>query len=94
MASRNEEKLFHKLLSDYNSWIRPVSNSNDTVIVHFELFMSQLVKVDEINQIMIANLWLKLKWNDTKLQWITNDYGGVQHMRVSAEKTWKLEIVL
>ncbi|XP_010617796.2 neuronal acetylcholine receptor subunit alpha-3 [Fukomys damarensis] len=56
--------------------------------------MSQLVKVDEVNQIMETNLWLKQIWNDYKLKWNPSDYGGVEFMRVPAEKIWKPDIVL
>ncbi|XP_004387568.2 neuronal acetylcholine receptor subunit alpha-3 [Trichechus manatus latirostris] len=56
--------------------------------------MSQLVKVDEVNQIMETNLWLKQIWNDYKLKWNPSDYNGVEFMRVPAQKIWKPDIVL
>ncbi|XP_048225407.1 neuronal acetylcholine receptor subunit alpha-3 isoform X2 [Perognathus longimembris pacificus] len=56
--------------------------------------MSQLVKVDEVNQIMETNLWLKQIWNDYKLTWNPSDYQGVEFMRVPVEKIWKPDIVL
>uniref|UniRef100_A0A8C5UPZ8 Cholinergic receptor nicotinic alpha 3 subunit n=1 Tax=Microcebus murinus TaxID=30608 RepID=A0A8C5UPZ8_MICMU len=58
-ASEAEHRLFERLFEDYNEIIRPVANVSDPVIVHFEVSMSQLVKVDEVNQIMETNLWLK-----------------------------------
>ncbi|XP_040113272.1 neuronal acetylcholine receptor subunit alpha-3 [Oryx dammah] len=56
--------------------------------------MSQLVKVDEVNQIMETNLWLKQIWNDYKLKWNPSDYDGAEFMRVPAQKIWKPDIVL
>ncbi|XP_040825124.1 neuronal acetylcholine receptor subunit alpha-3 isoform X2 [Ochotona curzoniae] len=56
--------------------------------------MSQLVKVDEVNQIMETNLWLKQIWNDYKLKWNPSDYNGAEFMRVPAQKIWKPDIVL
>jgi len=45
LACDHEGRLFEKLFSGYNTWIRPVLTSNMTVPVMFELFLSQLVKV-------------------------------------------------
>nr|NP_001190978.1 nicotinic acetylcholine receptor subunit precursor [Ciona intestinalis]BAJ65313.1 nicotinic acetylcholine receptor subunit [Ciona intestinalis] len=93
-ASRHEEDLYKILFDDYNIWIRPVAQSNQSVLIKFELFVSQLVKVDEINQIMMTNLWLKQEWNDNKLRWKPNDYGGVEYLRIPSENIWKPDIVL
>ena len=49
---------------------------------------------DEINQIMTTNLWLKMDWNDNKLRWSPEDFGGLKHVRVPSEKIWKPDIVL
>ncbi|XP_008013897.3 neuronal acetylcholine receptor subunit alpha-3 isoform X2 [Chlorocebus sabaeus] len=93
-ASEAEHRLFERLFEDYNEIIRPVANVSDPVIIHFEVSMSQLVKVDEVNQIMETNLWLKQIWNDYKLKWNPSDYGGTEFMRVPAQKIWKPDIVL
>ncbi|XP_040825123.1 neuronal acetylcholine receptor subunit alpha-3 isoform X1 [Ochotona curzoniae] len=93
-ASEAEHRLFERLFEDYNEIIRPVANVSDPVIIHFEVSMSQLVKVDEVNQIMETNLWLKQIWNDYKLKWNPSDYNGAEFMRVPAQKIWKPDIVL
>ncbi|XP_073320597.1 neuronal acetylcholine receptor subunit alpha-3 [Pagrus major] len=56
--------------------------------------MSQLVKVDEVNQIMETNLWLRHIWNDYKLRWNPRDFGGVEFIRVPSSRIWKPDIVL
>nr|XP_061796813.1 neuronal acetylcholine receptor subunit alpha-3-like [Nerophis lumbriciformis] len=56
--------------------------------------MSQLVKVDEVNQIMETNLWLRHIWNDYKLKWNPKDFGGVEFIRVPSNRIWKPDIVL
>ncbi|KAM8940056.1 neuronal acetylcholine receptor subunit alpha-6 [Pelodytes ibericus] len=89
-----EERLFQKLFSRYNQYIRPVENVSDPVMVHFEVAMTQLVNVDEVNQILETNLWLRHIWNDYKLKWNPLDYDGIEFMRVPAHKIWKPDIVL
>ncbi|KAM7048531.1 neuronal acetylcholine receptor subunit alpha-3 [Molossus nigricans] len=93
-GSEAEHRLFERLFEDYNEIIRPVANVSDPVIIQFEVSMSQLVKVDEVNQIMETNLWLKQIWNDYKLKWNPSDYDGAEFLRVPAQKIWKPDIVL
>ncbi|XP_068031978.1 neuronal acetylcholine receptor subunit alpha-6 [Anomalospiza imberbis] len=93
-ACKSEERLFHKLFSDYNQFIRPVENVSDPVTVYFELAITQLTNVDEVNQIMETNLWLRHIWNDYKLRWDPRQYDGIEFVRVPADKIWKPDIVL
>ncbi|TRY95471.1 hypothetical protein DNTS_000442 [Danionella cerebrum] len=76
-CSEAEHRLFSFVFSGYNQFIRPVENVSNPVIVHFQVSMSQLVKVDEVNQIMETNLWLRHVWNDYKLRWDPKEFGGV-----------------
>ncbi|XP_007569026.2 neuronal acetylcholine receptor subunit alpha-3 [Poecilia formosa] len=93
-CSEAEHRLFSVIFSNYNQYIRPVENVSDPVIVQFEVSMSQLVKVDEVNQIMETNLWLRHIWNDYKLKWDPKDFGGVEFIRVPSKRIWKPDIVL
>ncbi|XP_030888894.1 neuronal acetylcholine receptor subunit alpha-4-like [Leptonychotes weddellii] len=54
-----EERLLKKLFSGYNKWSRPVANISDVVLVHFGLSIAQLIDVDEKNQMMTTNVWVK-----------------------------------
>ncbi|XP_077173375.1 neuronal acetylcholine receptor subunit alpha-3 [Paroedura picta] len=93
-CSEAEHRLYEELFANYNNIIRPVENVSDPVIIWFEVSLSQLVKVDEVNQIMETNLWLRHIWNDYKLKWNPEDYGGVRFIRVPSQKIWKPDIVL
>ncbi|XP_044124116.1 neuronal acetylcholine receptor subunit alpha-6 isoform X1 [Neovison vison] len=93
-ACASEERLFHKLFSHYNQFIRPVENVSDPVTVHFEVAITQLANVDEVNQIMETNLWLRHIWNDYKLRWNPMEYDGIETLHVPADKIWKPDIVL
>nr|XP_033795785.1 neuronal acetylcholine receptor subunit alpha-2 isoform X1 [Geotrypetes seraphini]XP_033795786.1 neuronal acetylcholine receptor subunit alpha-2 isoform X1 [Geotrypetes seraphini] len=89
-----EEHLFKDLFSDYNRWSRPVPNTSDIVIVKFGLSIAQLIDVDEKNQMMTTNVWLKQEWHDYKLRWNPADYGNVTSIRVPSEMIWIPDIVL
>ncbi|XP_078251066.1 neuronal acetylcholine receptor subunit alpha-3-like [Rhinoraja longicauda] len=93
-GSKSEDRLFRRIFRRYNQYIRPVENVSDPVTVQFEVSMSQLVKVDEVNQIMETNLWLRHIWNDYKFRWNPVEYDGIKYIRVPSDKIWKPDIVL
>uniref|UniRef100_A0A3B5L8C5 Cholinergic receptor, nicotinic, alpha 2b (neuronal) n=1 Tax=Xiphophorus couchianus TaxID=32473 RepID=A0A3B5L8C5_9TELE len=92
--SHAEDELFNTLFSSYNKWSRPVPNISDVVIVKFGLSIAQLIDVDEKNQMMTTNVWLKQEWNDYKLRWRPSDYDNVTSIRVPSELIWVPDIVL
>ncbi|KAL4640263.1 neuronal acetylcholine receptor subunit non-alpha-3-like isoform X1 [Arapaima gigas] len=89
-----EDGLLRNLFQGYQKWVRPVLHANDTITVRFGLKISQLVDVDEKNQLMTTNVWLWQEWTDYKLRWNPEDYGGVTSIRVPSETIWLPDIVL
>eukprot|EP00058_Branchiostoma_floridae_P026745 XP_002612236.1 hypothetical protein BRAFLDRAFT_238127 [Branchiostoma floridae] len=94
VATQSEERLFRDLFRDYNKWIRPVANISNIVVIEFGLAIAQLLDVDEKNQIMTTNVWLKQKWKDSKLCWDPDEYHGVSVIRVPSDMIWLPDIVL
>ena len=45
---KGEAELYKRLFQNYSSLIRPVKNANESVVITFELFIAQLIKVDEV----------------------------------------------
>ncbi|XP_042199081.1 neuronal acetylcholine receptor subunit alpha-5 [Callorhinchus milii] len=66
----------------------------DTVDVKFGLAISQLVDVDEKNQLMTTNVWLKQEWMDVTLKWDPEKYAGIKSIRVPSDSIWSPDIVL
>ncbi|XP_038659726.1 neuronal acetylcholine receptor subunit alpha-4-like isoform X3 [Scyliorhinus canicula] len=89
-----EERLLKTLFTGYNKLSRPVINSSDAVLVHFGLSIAQLVDVDEKNQMMTTNVWIKQEWQDFKLRWNPSEYMNVTSLRVPSELLWRPDIVL
>ena len=46
------------------------------------------------NQIMTTNMWIEQLWNDYKLMWNPEDYGGVDMLHVPSRHIWLPDIVL
>ncbi|KAJ8272148.1 hypothetical protein COCON_G00110070 [Conger conger] len=89
-----EDALLRNLFRGYQKWVRPILHANDTITVRFGLKISQLVDVDEKNQLMTTNVWLWQEWTDYKLRWNPEDYGGITSIRVPSENIWLPDIVL
>ncbi|KAM4602845.1 neuronal acetylcholine receptor subunit alpha-5 [Polymixia lowei] len=92
--AKTEDKLFKNLFRNYQKWVRPVEYLNGTVRVKFGLAISQLVDVDEKNQLMTTNVWMKQEWIDMKLRWSPDDYLGITTIRVPSNTIWIPDIVL
>ncbi|XP_032269106.1 neuronal acetylcholine receptor subunit beta-3 [Halichoerus grypus] len=92
--AESEDALLRHLFQGYQKWVRPVLNSNDTIKVYFGLKISQLVDVDEKNQLMTTNVWLKQEWTDHKLRWDPDEHGGIRSIKVPSESLWLPDIVL
>ncbi|ELK27606.1 Neuronal acetylcholine receptor subunit alpha-5 [Myotis davidii] len=93
-VAKHEDSLFKDLFQDYERWVRPVEHLNDKISIKFGLAISQLVDVDEKNQLMTTNVWLKQEWRDVKLRWNPEDYGGIRAIRVPSDSLWTPDIVL
>uniref|UniRef100_A0A8C2IDY8 Cholinergic receptor, nicotinic, alpha 4b n=1 Tax=Cyprinus carpio TaxID=7962 RepID=A0A8C2IDY8_CYPCA len=86
--------LLQSLFSNYNKLSRPVANISDVVLVHFGLSIAQLIDVDEKNQMMTTNVWVKQEWSDYKLRWNPEEYENVTSIRIPSEIIWRPDIVL
>ncbi|KAK1891207.1 Neuronal acetylcholine receptor subunit alpha-5 [Dissostichus eleginoides] len=92
--AKAEDKLFKYLFVNYQKWVRPVEYLNQTISVKFGLAISQLVDVDEKNQRMTTNVWMKQEWTDRKLRWNPDDYQGLTVIRVPSNRIWLPDVVL
>lgn len=88
------QDLFERREGGYNQRIRPVKNMSDVVYIGFEIALIQLINLDERNQIMKSNVWLRLRWCDYQLAWNPDEYGGTNVIRLHHERVWKPDVVL
>ena len=72
----DEIRLINKLLSTYNKEVRPVENHLEPVQLEFGIAISQLIDLDEKNQVLISNIWIRMHWNNHFLKWNKSEYGG------------------
>lgn len=94
LADESEYRLMRYLMANYDKSVRPSKNASESLNVTFGLALTQLIDVDERNQILTTNCWLNQMWIDNNLQWNQSDFGGIQVIRIPAEKVWKPDIIL
>ncbi|XP_049633861.1 neuronal acetylcholine receptor subunit beta-4 [Suncus etruscus] len=91
-----EEKLMDDLLNKtrYNNLIRPATSSSQLISIQLQLLVAQLISVNEREQIMTTNIWLKQEWTDYRLAWNSSRYEDVKILRIPAKHLWLPDIVL
>ncbi|XP_063990955.1 neuronal acetylcholine receptor subunit alpha-7-like isoform X1 [Diachasmimorpha longicaudata] len=90
----HEKRLLNDLLDNYNVLERPVFNESEPLALSFGLTLMQIIDVDEKNQLLITNLWLKLEWNDVNMRWNVSQYGGVKDLRIPPHRLWKPDVLM
>ena len=58
-GNEDEQRLYADLLNNYNPLERPVENASEPLVVKVRLFLQQIVDVDEKNQIVQVNAWIR-----------------------------------
>lgn len=88
-----EAYKFIMVTKKYNKLIRP-SGVNNRLVVRLGLRFSQIIKVDEKNQVLTTNAWLKQEWYDLRLTWNPDDFGGETELHIPSEELWIPDIVV
>uniref|UniRef100_A0A1I7SYT1 Neur_chan_LBD domain-containing protein n=1 Tax=Caenorhabditis tropicalis TaxID=1561998 RepID=A0A1I7SYT1_9PELO len=91
---KTEGDLYTELLEDYEPLERPIANSSDAVLVRMGLVLQQIVDVDEKNQVVDVNAWLKFSWIDYSLNWEPEEYGGVSDLRFRKGQLWTPDVLM
>nr|KAG5694689.1 hypothetical protein BaRGS_010015 [Batillaria attramentaria] len=89
-----EQQLMLALVGHYENSVRPVYNASDPVDVSLGLTLTQILDLDEKNQVLTTNVWLEAEWYDERLRWNSSDFDGITSIRIPCEKIWLPDIVL
>uniref|UniRef100_A0AAF5DBC0 Neurotransmitter-gated ion-channel ligand-binding domain-containing protein n=2 Tax=Strongyloides stercoralis TaxID=6248 RepID=A0AAF5DBC0_STRER len=86
--------LYRDLLRNYEADVRPSIKHDMPINVIFSFSLTQIIDVDEKNQIITTNGWINQKWNDYKLVWDPRKYDNITQIHIAVDKLWKPDIVL
>ncbi|XP_064596453.1 neuronal acetylcholine receptor subunit alpha-10-like [Liolophura sinensis] len=94
-----EYRLMRHLLDNYEPAVRPVMNSSHTVKIGLGLTLTQILDLDEKNQVLTTNVWMEaesylIEWIDEKLHWSSADFWRLRKVRIPNTLIWLPDIVL
>ncbi|XP_070568863.1 neuronal acetylcholine receptor subunit beta-4-like [Ptychodera flava] len=91
-----EDRLLDDLFAEgrYNKLSRPAVNYSE--VVHFSLgvHVTQVLNMDEKNQIMTTSVRIEQTWNDFRLSWSPRHYGGVSLLILPVDMIWHPKLSL
>ena len=87
-GNEDEQRLYADLLNNYNALERPVENSSDPLVVKVRLFLQQIVDVDEKNQMVQVNAWIRYVCKDTVDSLYFRFLGRAHQHRLKFFLTW------
>ncbi|KAH7731108.1 CBN-ACR-21 protein [Aphelenchoides avenae] len=82
------------MMITYENDVRPSLKHDMPVVVTFSFSLTQIIDVDERNQIITTSAWIKFAWTDHKLIWNPEEYDNITRMHVPHENIWRPDIVL
>uniref|UniRef100_A0A8C5Q6G6 Acetylcholine receptor subunit beta n=1 Tax=Leptobrachium leishanense TaxID=445787 RepID=A0A8C5Q6G6_9ANUR len=89
-----EGALRDKLFENYNAIIRPTRKHSDKVTVQVGMTLSQLIGLDEKQELLATKVYMNLAWMDHRLSWDPAENNGITSLRISSGNVWKPDIVL
>ncbi|XP_030612217.1 acetylcholine receptor subunit delta-like [Archocentrus centrarchus] len=94
---RNEEERIIDYLfreKGYNKELRPAEKQQDVVDVYLALTLSNLISLKEADETLLTNVWIEHTWTDYRLTWDSEEFGGIDVLRLPPRMVWLPEIVL
>ncbi|XP_023245321.1 acetylcholine receptor subunit alpha-like 1 isoform X2 [Copidosoma floridanum] len=84
------DKLRQHLLAKYDKLARPSQHWNTTT-VSVKLNV-QTVEVADHDNVMAANVFVIMTWNDDKLRWNSSEFGNLTQVNLGAHEIWLPDI--
>ncbi|NXH10186.1 ACH10 protein, partial [Bucco capensis] len=87
-------KLLHDLFANYSSALRPVEDTDRALNITLQVTLSQIIDMDERNQVLTTYLWVRQAWLDAHLTWDKDAYDGIDVIRIPSSYVWRPDIIL
>ena len=82
---------FDQVLKDtmtLDSRVRPVKNASTTTIVTVSFHLMNIINLDTVEQKLLSNGFLTVKWDNKYFTWKPWEYGGVYAVNPDPDKVW------
>ncbi|OPL33726.1 neuronal alpha-10 acetylcholine receptor subunit, partial [Mytilus galloprovincialis] len=88
------KQIYDAIFTGYDSGLRPICDGVPLVNLTIGVAVRQLIDLDEPNQVMKINLWIRLKWTDCLLRWDPSGYDNTDYIVVPIAKVWTPDLTL
>ncbi|XP_035704084.1 neuronal acetylcholine receptor subunit alpha-7-like [Folsomia candida] len=92
--SPTEGLLINSLLAQYNKLTRPIPSESIVLSVKMGMALLQIIDVNEKQQIITINTWLRLVWHDVNLVWNASEHDNISIVRIPSNLIWMPDILL
>ncbi|CAL1539684.1 unnamed protein product [Lymnaea stagnalis] len=92
-----EDTIINKVLESYKMrtiYSRPVLNVTDSMTVQFAVQLTQIMGLNEQDQVLTLNIWDQIRWRDDQISWDRRANGDVKDVRIPCENIWTPDIKL
>ncbi|GFT57249.1 neuronal acetylcholine receptor subunit alpha-7 [Nephila pilipes] len=72
-----ERDLRRFLFADYDKLVRPVTDPNNAIVVYASITPIAIKNLDENDQVLVMDSWMKMKWNDEYLKWDPKEFNNI-----------------
>ncbi|XP_071166172.1 neuronal acetylcholine receptor subunit alpha-10-like [Mytilus edulis] len=86
--------LSTSLLTNYGAEVRPLCPGYERVNVTVDIAIRQLISLDEPEQLIHFNMWMRLGWIDCNLRWNPDDFNGTDSIVLPIGLIWKPDVTL
>ncbi|XP_052102778.1 neuronal acetylcholine receptor subunit alpha-10-like [Mytilus californianus] len=86
--------LSTSLLANYGAGVRPLCPGYEKVNVTVDIAIRQLISLDEPEQLVHFNMWMRLGWIDCNLRWNPDDFNGTDSIVLPIDYIWKPDVTL
>ena len=88
-----EKQLRDEILTDYNKFVRPVAQYNDTLDVTLGLAVQNIESFNQIQETIQLNIWLRKYWTNGLLSWDLNDF-DISQLTLDNSEVWTPDVEL
>jgi hypothetical protein len=82
--------LMSSLLTPYQSAIMPA----EVVDGQYNIFLKQIVSIDEKNQVMTSSLNIYIQWTDVRLIWNPDNFDDIDQLLIPAKNLWLPDLTI
>lgn len=80
---------------NYKQQLHPVCSDGPTFVnVSLDIALRQIINLNEKDQVLKTNVWVRMGWNDCRLKWDSSKYEDVDHLVIPYAEVWTPDLAL